>query len=140
MYVVDASVWVSRFVPPDAQHEVSRLWLEALVERGGLVLGPSLAPVEVAGAVARRTGLFEMGARVASLIQRLPNVRLVPVDAELAQLGVEVAAGLRLRGVDALYVALARRLGVPLVTWDQEQRERGSSAVTTVTPQEAFKG
>jgi predicted nucleic acid-binding protein len=72
-------------------------------------------------------------------MQRLPNVRLVPVDAELTGLGVRVAAGLRLRGGDALYVALTQRLGVPLVTWDEEQRERGSEVVMAITPQQVLK-
>ncbi len=140
MHVVDASVWVGRFVPSDAHYQASRTWLGALVDRGQPIVAPALAPVEVAGAVARVTGLSETGIRAASLMQRLPNVRLVPVDAELAQLGVQVAADLRLRGGDALYVALARRLGVPLVTWDEEQRQRGGQAVTAITPQEALRG
>jgi predicted nucleic acid-binding protein len=44
---------------------------------------------------------------------------------------------MRLRGADAVYVALARRLGMPLVTWDAEQRERAKPVVRVVTPEEA---
>ena len=97
-----------------------------------------LVLAEVAGAVARRTGLSELGTRAVTLVRHLPDARLVPVDAELAQLGARVAAQLRLRGADALYVALARRLGAPLVTWDQEQLERGRQLVTVLNPQEAL--
>jgi predicted nucleic acid-binding protein len=138
VYVVDASVWVSWFVPADAHHDPSRSWMSAQVAQGEPIVAPLLVLAEVAGAVARRTGLSELGAHAVSLMQHLPNARLVPVDAELAQVGAQVAAELRLRGADALYVALARRLSVPLVTWDQEQRERGKYFVTALTPQEAL--
>jgi len=44
------------------------------------------------------------------------------------------AANLRLRGADALYVAVAARLGVPLVTFDQELASRAALAVDVITP------
>jgi len=134
VYVVDASVWVSRFVPSDAHHEPSRAWLRAQIDQGETIAAPALTLAEVAGAVARRTGLPELGARAVSLLQRLPNTRLVPLDAQLAQLSASLAAELHLRGADAVYIALAQRLGVPLITWDQEQRDRGQHAVTALTP------
>ena len=33
---------------------------------------------------------------------------------------MELAIRLRLRGADAVYVALAEQLGIPIVTWDGE--------------------
>ena len=96
-----------------------------------------MALVEIAGAVARRTG--QTGLEAASLVERLPITRLVPVDVELARLAAEVAASLQLRGADATYVALAQRLGIPLVTWDEEQRQRGKSAAQVFTPEEALR-
>ncbi len=138
MYVVDASVWISRFITADIHHDPSYRWLGEQVAQAEPVAAPLLVLAEVAGAVARRTGLSELGVHAVSLMQHLPNARLVAIDAELAQLGAQLAAELRLRGADALYVALARRLSVPLVTWDQEQRERGTYVVTALTPQEAL--
>jgi predicted nucleic acid-binding protein len=136
VYVVDASVWVSWFVPADAHHDPSRRWMSAQVAQGEPIVAPLLVLAEVAGAVARRTGLSALGAHAVSLVRHLPNARLVAVDEELAQLGALVAAQLRLRGADALYVALARRLGIPLVTWDQEQRERGRPLIAVLNPQD----
>jgi len=136
LYVVDASVWVSRFLPADVRHDPSYRWLGGQVARGEPIVAPLLVLAEVAGAVARRTGLSELGVHAVSLMQHLPNARLVAVDTELAQLGAQLAAELRLRGADALYVALARRLDIPLVTWDQEQRERGRPLVAVLNPQD----
>ena len=57
MYVVDASVWVSRFVSGDVHHEPSRLWFARLVEEetaltntGAAVPGGTGTVVAVLGA------------------------------------------------------------------------------------------
>ena len=134
MYVVDASVWVSRFILDDVHHQPSRRWLDRQVAHEEAIVASALALAEVAGAISRRTGRSDLGTRAIASLQRLPSARLIPVDVELAQLGADLATGLRLRGADALYVALARRLGVPLVTWDREQRERGREAIVAWTP------
>ena len=138
MYLVDASVWVSRFIPADVHHDNSYRWLSAQVVQGRPLVAPALLLAEVVGAVARRSGSSPVAAHAVSLMQRLPNARLVTVDIDLAQLGAQLAAELRLRGSDALYVALAYRLSIPLVTWDEEQRERGTPVVTAMTPPEAL--
>ncbi len=49
-------------------------------------------------------------------------------------LAAQVAADLPVRGADAVYIAAAQVLGLRLVTWDVEQRTRGSSVVPTFTP------
>jgi predicted nucleic acid-binding protein len=137
MYVVDASVWVSIFVGYDAYHTASRQWLDAQVAQGSLIVAPTLALAEIAGAVARRTSHGALGMRSVSAVLRLPITRLVSVDFELARLGAETAAHLSMRGADAVYVALAQRLAVPLVTWDKEQLARGSREAQVLTPEEA---
>jgi tRNA A37 N6-isopentenylltransferase MiaA len=35
-------------------------------------------------------------------------------------------------------VALAQRLGIPLITWDREQLHRGIATVTALTPEAAL--
>ncbi len=135
MYVVDASVWVSRFVPTDVHHQPSYRWLEAAITRGELLAAPALLLAEVAGAVSRRTGRPELAVRAVDLLEQLPNGRLVPVDAQLARLAAALAGQFQIRGGDALYVALAQQLGFSLVTWDREQAERGSAATPVFAPQ-----
>ena len=76
-------------------------------------------------------------ARAVDLLEQVPSGRLVPVDAQLARLAAELAGEYRLRSGDALYVALAQRPGVSLVTWALEQTERGGGAMPVFTPQEA---
>jgi len=140
VYVVDASVWVSRFVPPDVHYAPSYRWLQAVINRGELIASPAVLLPEVAGAISRRTGRPGPAARAVELLGQLPNLRLVVVDAALAGLAAGLAGRYSLRGADSLYVALAERAGFTLVTWDQEQLERAGDVTPAITPQEAPAG
>ena len=132
--VVDASVVVSRLVTHDVNHEASRLWLTRHVADGGLVIAPTLLLPEVAGAVARRTGVPRLARRAVEAVLRVPGLRLVTVDDVLARTTAALAGRLRVRGADAVYLAVAANLELPLVTWDVEQRDRGARLVEVVTP------
>jgi predicted nucleic acid-binding protein len=138
VYVVDASVWVSLLMPSDTNHPPSQLWMESVVERGEPIAGPAVVLAEVAGAIARRTGDGRRALKGNTLLRSFPNFRLASVGEELAKLGAETAAQQKLRGVDALYTALAERLGLILITWDEEQRARSRTIVEAFTPQEAL--
>jgi len=129
MTVVDASVWVSRLVPADANHAASRAWLEGESAQGGLLVAPTILLPEVAGALARRTGLASAARRAVTQLLRVPVLRLVTVDHLLAREAATLGARLRLRGADAVYVAVARRLRLPLVTWDKEQEARARTVI-----------
>lgn len=132
--VVDASVIVSRLVPHDAHHEVSRRWLARHAAEGGLLVTPALLLPEVAGAVARRTGSARLASRAVDAVLRVPGLRLVPVDDVLARTAATLAGQLRLRGADAVYVAVAAALRLPLVTWDAEQRDRARRLIEVLMP------
>lgn len=132
--VVDASVWVSYFLPGDRFHAGTEAWLEAAMREERALAAPSLLLPEVAGAVARRSGSPDLGVEAAERLRNLPTLNLVPLGEELVRLSVEVAATLPVRGADALYIATAQLLRVPLVTWDAEQRARGGLVVPTHSP------
>jgi predicted nucleic acid-binding protein len=132
--VVDASVWVSRVVPADTHHPASRAWLDREIEGGNLLVAPALLLAEVAAAISRRTARPRLARRVTAELERIPEIRLVSMDGELARAAALLAADLGLRGADAIYVAVARRLRLPLVTWDGEQRDRGRRVVRIASP------
>jgi predicted nucleic acid-binding protein len=131
--VLDASVWVSASIPADAHHDMTRTWLTNLSSSDMLVT-PALGLLETAGAVARRTGSATLARQIVNAIERLPNVVVVVPDAELWTLAVHVASERALRGADALHVAMAEALGIPLATWDEEQRKRSGRRVQVITP------
>ena len=90
---------------------------------------------EVAGAIARRTGDARLARRAMDRLLRLANLRLIPLDRVLAGSAASLAAGLKLRGADAVYVAVAQLLDLPLVTLDREQLARAGGAVTASRPE-----
>lgn len=64
----------------------------------------------------------------------LSGLELHSVDEALALEASDLAKDLRLRGADSVYVALAARFGLPLVTWDQELLERAASRIDVRIP------
>ncbi len=98
--VIDASVWVSRLVPSDVHHSISRVWLERRAAAGDQFVTPTLALSEIAGAIARRTGRPSSAHDAVAAITRVPGLRLVSVDRRLAQLAARLAADHSLRGAE----------------------------------------
>ena len=138
MFVIDASVYVSRLRREEAQHAASARLLEAMAARRAPVLCPEILLPEVAAALARGLDDPDFAYRAAAHLRTLPGHRFIAVDRVLSGLAARLAAERRLRGCDAIYAALAQREGVPLVTWDEQQRNRAASVVEALTPSEAL--
>jgi predicted nucleic acid-binding protein len=132
--VVDASVVVSALVRHDANYAASVRWLEAYLAADGLLVAPAILLAEVAGAIARRAAAPRAARRTVEALARLPALRLVAVDETLGQAAAALAGRLRVRGADAVYIATADLLGLPLVTFDAEQRARGARVVDVIVP------
>lgn len=139
-YTVDASVFVNAFNPHEAGHAESLAVLTTIQERGDPVIVPTLLLPEIASAVARASDDSDGALQYANATAGLPHLTLVPLSPALARQAAALAAMHRLRGADALYVAVARRYGTTLVSRDEEQRSRGSAVVTCQTPKETLSG
>ena len=127
--VVDASLWVARLIAQDAFHDLSRRWLDAQRSQGVQFVAPTLLLVEVAAAISRRTGDSGQAQLAAEALENLPDLRLVEMDQSVVQTAVRAGADLGVRGADALYIAIAQELTLPLATLDADQSERGSRVV-----------
>ncbi len=138
-YTVDASVFVNAFNPHEQGHAESLQVLAAIHERGDPVIVPTLLLPEIASAVARATDDRASALQYAAATAALPHLTLIPLTAAVARQAVELAANHRLRGADALYVAVARRYGTTIVSRDHEQRTRGAAVVICQTPEEALR-
>ena len=132
--VVDASVWVSRLVTGDVHHARCEIWFREQAASGGVLAAPVFVLAEVAGAISRRTGQRTLARQAIGLLQKLPSLRLVSLDVPLGSLAAQLAADQPLRGADALYVAIALRLGLPLITLDAEQLRRAEAVITMISP------
>lgn len=132
--VIDASVWVSRQLPEDVKHAIAVAWLDQKVPQGVALAIPVTALAEIAGAVTRRSGQSSRGWQAAASTAAVPRLQIVEIDESLGLFAAQVAADYRLRGADALYVAVAARLGMPLVTFDNEQATRAAAAIEVIRP------
>ena len=140
MFVVDASVWVARYVRTDTHHQESLRWIMRNFREGIEIYCPTILLPEVAGPIARRTRDVQAGRDAIRQISSLPSVLLVPLEIELSVLSAQFAADLRLKGADAVYVALAAINQATLVTLDDEQRTRANRVVPTMRPSDARPG
>ncbi len=138
MYTLDASVFTRTIDPTEPEHGTCLALLDRLHADATPIVAPTLVLAEVAGAISR-TRRDPIRARVvAATLRALPHVTFVPLDDGLAELAADLAADHRLRGADAVYVAVAQQFHTTLVTLDSEQRTRGAAAVTTRSPAEAL--
>ena len=138
MFVIDASVYVSRLHQQEPHHVESVRLFDAVAARGMTVLCPEILVPEVSAAIARGLNDMVFAQRAAAHLRALPRHRFVVVDRTLSGLASRLAAECLLRGCDAIYAALAQQENSSLVTWDQQQRERAVAVVETLTPTEAL--
>jgi predicted nucleic acid-binding protein len=132
--VVDASVWTSRFVTRDVHHTASRSWLSNYLEGGQPLFAPYILLSEVSGAAFRRTGSAQVAQQAIRILLQVRQLHLLPVDSAVGLGAALLAANNGLGGADAVYVEIARRLGVPLVTWDRNQLSRATPFVAARSP------
>jgi predicted nucleic acid-binding protein len=136
MPVIDASVYIALIHAHEPDHARSWAWFE----RASASVEPIRAPVvlltEVAAALSCGVGDRALARRVVLQLARSRAVELVPVGLGLAERAASIAADHRIRGCDAIYIALAEQSADYLVTLDDQQRERGAEVVPTRTPEE----
>lgn len=131
---VDASVFVNAFSPAEEGSDDSFGFITRLKNEAIPLIQPTLFLPEVVASVARKKGDAELALNLAKELRNFSGLTLVPLDASLADLAVDVAAQHKLRGSDAVYAAVALRFGTELITLDREQVERLSKVVSVRQP------
>ena len=119
---------------PDANHAISRQWIADWIDAGENIIVPRLFLAEVGGAIPRTSTSPNLGRKAVADILSNPAIRLMPLEDALMDLASRRATDLLLRGSDAVYVALAERMGIPLVTWDHEQLARAARVIHVRVP------
>lgn len=139
MIVVDTSVWLAGLLPADIRFRETQPLMD-LVRLGHSRLHvPAHFPAEVVG-VLSRTGEPEQF--ISDSIAVIASGHLFTIHSISITLGLmaaDIARHARIRGSDAVFLALAAALDLPLVSWDKQQRERGALFCRTMTPVEAME-
>lgn len=134
MLTIDANVFVSAASLTDMLHAASESFLRRVRQSGLRVRCPTLVLPEIASAIIRPTGDAAAAQVTLASVETFPKISFVILTGPRTQAAVQIALTCRLRGADAVYVAVAQEYGMTLITWDQELLARGAAAVTVMTP------
>lgn len=132
--VIDASVWISGVLKRDANYSRARAWIRRHIAGGKYLVAPLLLVAETGATIARVTQNQTLAHQAVFELSSFPHLQLEPMGRELVDDATDIAITFGLRGADSLYVAVAKRLAVPLVTLDHEQLTRPASIITTISP------
>jgi predicted nucleic acid-binding protein len=134
MAVIDASVYVALINAHEKDHARSWAWFEQAKVEQEPIVAPAILLAEVAAALRRGVGDLALAHRAVQQLKRSGVIELVSVTLAMAERAATIAAEHRIRGCDAVYVALADQLGDCLVTLDQQQLERSTAIVSAREP------
>jgi predicted nucleic acid-binding protein len=128
---------VSAARPSEALYPLSYRFLQKA--KGAEIFCPTLILSECAAAIARPTGDSILSRRLVSLIRHFPGMTLVALDKGIAAHAAEIAIENRLRGADAVYVAVADDFDSALISWDEEMLKRSAETVLAMSPERWLK-
>jgi predicted nucleic acid-binding protein len=134
MAVIDASVYVALIHANESEHAKCWAWFEQARAADESIVAPVILLSEVAAALTRGIGDPALACRVVRQLARSEVIQLIPVTLAVAERAALIAAEHRIRGCDAVYVALAAQLSDTLVTLDRQQLEREAALVTVRAP------
>jgi predicted nucleic acid-binding protein len=132
--VLDASILVAAALPNEPFHAGAKTLMQRLMAARADLYLPAIALAEVAAAIARGTGDERLALAVVVEYGQQFDLRRIAVDVALGDLAAELAAKHRIRGCDAVYLALAQTRHAVLVTLDRQQRQRTPPAIPARTP------
>jgi len=134
MYCLDASVIISAAKPDEFYFEKSKAFLNQIREKEIKVFLPEIIIPEIASGLLRATKNPKISYRLALSLRTVPNFSFVPVDSKLANLASWVVCQIKLKGTDAIYVALAYDYNLELITLDKEQLKRSKKLIKVTRP------
>jgi predicted nucleic acid-binding protein len=132
-FVLDASVAVAALRATDANHARAASYLAPLLQGIDTIVVPSIFDVEVVVTLSRAGYAPSDARRAADLF--VGPARMVTLGPRAARAASGTASRTRLRTGDAIYVWVAEREALPLVTLDADILARAHRAgVTSVAP------
>ncbi len=125
---IDSSVFVAAFVKsePDSDKAFAVL-AEAIRDKIEIVI-PMTVLIESTLAVARRAGEL-LATEMQDFILDLPNLKLIEVSLDAAIQTIEFGSKLKLKGMDAIIVYVAKEFSTTLATLDKEMTEKSREEV-----------
>lgn len=134
MAVMDASVFVAMLNPNEPGYTASMAWFQQEARLKNVISAPVILMAEAAAAISRGMDNTNQAHQVIKQLSHSTSIQLYPVTSGLAEQAAVIAADHRIRGCDAIYIALAQQLGETLITLDKQQLHRGTAVIPTSQP------
>lgn len=134
MAVVDASVVVALVNAHEEAHASAWGWLRRVRTVGTSLHSPIVLLTEVGATLSHGLGNPNLAHMIVRQLQGSTIVELVAITPSLSRRAATLAIDHRIRGCDALYIALARQRQEELITLDPRQLQYGNAVVTTRRP------
>jgi len=134
---LDSSVLVSALVEHEERRPVARSIMRRVFDGDLHVVTSVIVPAEVCGAIARRTSVAAAKKAMAQL-QKWRDMKLVEyseLTEERSRQSAELAADLRVRGMDAIVIQAAKERDSVLITFDDEMAKRAKAATRVAKPE-----
>lgn len=131
--VLDASVAVAATRHDEPFHVAAKARLARILRGDDELVVPAVFVVEVAASLARVGRPVDATRRYLDALASRTRAT-VAISTRRAREIVDIASATRLRALDAIYVWLAHRTGLPLCTLDREIVERGAAFCHVIAP------
>jgi len=135
VYCIDASVLIAVFDESDIFHETSLQMFEFIIQAEVDVIMPAFALVEIAGALVRKGYEHDDVTEYIGYLRGCGNIEFILLINDLCELAINVALQLKVKGSDSIYIAVSSFYNLTLISYDNQQRERGKKMIETTTPE-----
>ena len=135
MYCIDASVLIAVFDESDIFHETSLQMFEFIIQTEMDIIMPAFALVEIAGALVRKGYEYDDVAKYLDYLRNIRNIEFILLTNELCELAINIALQLKVKGSDSIYIAVSSFYDLTLISYDNQQRDRGKKMIDTTTPE-----
>jgi len=129
--VLDSSVLVSVFVKGDRFRPAALRVMEKVFLGEYHVATSGIVPIEVCGAISRRAGV-DKAVSVKHQLDKWENMKFIAyseLSGRRRREATEFAVKLKLKGMDAIVVQVAKEKNAALVTFDEEMAEKAKAAI-----------
>ena len=132
---VDSSVLVSALVKGDVFRPVARRVMEKIFQGHYHAVTSVTVPVEVCGAISKRAGEHKAILAKNQLLkwEKTGLVACSELTGDRMEEAAELAIKLRMSGMDAIVVQMAKEKKRALITFDEEMAEKAKEAVKVLT-------
>ncbi|MBC8496204.1 MAG: type II toxin-antitoxin system VapC family toxin [Chloroflexi bacterium] len=134
MAVIDASVYVALVSEHEEAHKESWDWFQQAITNQEKIIAPAIILAEVGAAISRGVDDPSLAHRIVQELEISKIIQITPIPLPLAKRAAAIAIDNKIRGCDAIYVALAEREATSLITLDRQQLERSANIVMTKSP------